>query len=173
MISSCIPIPLLLGGGDEPTIPDLNPHYLPVGIHDCTLEEVSAVSGQPPQRKAMMDKLSEYTTAIRMLGVTGWILVNGSFVSSKESPGDIDIIVVMNRERWSQLLNTPNAFAALRLLNPGEARMNYRLHIFPGCADASTSDGFVNPDRHLVPYFDLFTTIRNGGARKGILRVAI
>lgn len=173
MISSCIPISFSIGGGGETTIPILNPDYLPKGIHDCTLDEIAEVFGQGDRRRDLAGKLREFILELRRVGVSGWILVDGSFVSSKDWPGDIDVIVVIDRKKWTICKDPSLRVSALRLLGMGEARRRFELHVIPGYADGSTADGFINPTEYMTKFLTLFTTVKYKTNRKGILRVAM
>lgn len=68
--------------------------YLPPGDHEATLSEVESAFGSSGfKRRQLMDGLREVATRLWGLGVeTIW--VDGSFISSKERPGDVDVIYV-------------------------------------------------------------------------------
>ena len=71
--------------------------FLPPGSHDATLAEVEAVFGrfqETERRITLFRKLSEYIAELRSLGHAREVLLDGSFVTAKVSPGDIDLIVV-------------------------------------------------------------------------------
>src|SRR5690349_17564318 len=92
-------------------IPDLNEHgLLPVGIHDCTFSELEARFGQNQwvtdtqsdsprevlcqQRGKLCASLKAYLAELRRIGLDVEVLVDGSFVTEKPDPNDIDLIVV-------------------------------------------------------------------------------
>lgn len=68
--------------------------YLPPGDHVATIDEVSHVFGSSTfRRRQLMDGLRQVVAKLREFGVeTIW--VDGSFISSKERPGDVDVIYV-------------------------------------------------------------------------------
>jgi len=70
--------------------------WLPVGHHQATWEEVVArFEGKPGSQRAILTgKLLELRDSLRSLGVTGYLLLNGSYVSAKSEPGDFDVLVV-------------------------------------------------------------------------------
>lgn len=80
-------------------IPDFDPHgLLPVGVHDCTLEEVAARFGVfrgNEQRPRLMAKLEAFITEARGAGFARWVLVDGSFVTAQPNPNDIDLVLVL------------------------------------------------------------------------------
>lgn len=71
---------------------------LPVGVHDCTLEEIGERFGAfqgSDIRVRPFEKLKEY---LRELGKTGFaaaVIIDGSFVTSKPEPEDIDLILIV------------------------------------------------------------------------------
>jgi hypothetical protein len=85
-------------------IPDLNEHgLLPCAIHDCTLEEMAERFGQNRWvdnkmrecRSRRFTHLRHYFTEFRRVGLPGSLLVDGSFVTDKAEPADIDLAVVL------------------------------------------------------------------------------
>lgn len=72
-------------------IPEFTTHgVLPQGIHPATLEEVLERFGGNERRHQLLTGLIE---ALRLLRAAGCrrIYINGSFVTSKERPNDIDV----------------------------------------------------------------------------------
>ncbi len=84
------------------TIPDLNEHgVLPRGVHHCNMEEVRARFGtfrQTDARPRLCDHLVRYMTEAGSTGAVAAVFVDGSFVTNKEVPGDVDLIVVVNED---------------------------------------------------------------------------
>jgi hypothetical protein len=93
-------------------VPDLNEHgLLPVGIHDCTFQELQAVFGRNqwvpdpqsesrrevlcPQRDRLCDRLGDYLVRLRAVRLPVEVLIDGSFVNGKADPNDVDLIVVL------------------------------------------------------------------------------
>ena len=71
-------------------IPSLNAGELPTGIHLTTLEEIEFAFGrQNNRRKVLLSGLKKATQMFREAGVR-FILVDGSFVTDKEEPADVD-----------------------------------------------------------------------------------
>lgn len=84
---------------------------LPVGIHDCTFAELEAAFGQNPwvqdpqsesrrellcpRRSSLCARLQAYLEELRRVGIDAEVLVDGSFVTAKPDPNDIDRIVVL------------------------------------------------------------------------------
>ena len=67
--------------------------YLPPGIHLATLAEIAARFGQDSElRRVQMDSLRWLIDLARRAGVSR-IVVNGSFVTDKLEPNDVDCVL--------------------------------------------------------------------------------
>jgi hypothetical protein len=77
-------------------IPVCNDHgYLPVGIHPATLDEIAARFGCGSEiRQAQMESLRWLFDLARRAGVRR-IVVNGSFVTDKLEPNDVDCVLLI------------------------------------------------------------------------------
>jgi hypothetical protein len=107
-------------------IPEFNDDgYLPPGIHAATLAEITARFGQEPElRRAQMDSLRWLVDLAKRVGVQR-LAVNGSFVTDKWEPNDIDCVLLRDvsfprdeaadAELWSGL-----PFIQLALVGPKE-----------------------------------------------------
>ena len=72
-------------------IPEFNADgLLPEGIHSATLNEVRELFGGNERRDQLLEGLVE---ALRLLRAAGCrrVYINGSFVTAKERPNDIDV----------------------------------------------------------------------------------
>ena len=81
------------------SIPSFNENgLLPQGIHTCSLDELRAVFGsfqKSDQRPRLMRKLEAFLVEVRASGIVRAVIVNGSFVTSKAEPNDIDLLLVL------------------------------------------------------------------------------
>jgi hypothetical protein len=77
-------------------IPPLNEDgYLPPGIHPATLEEIAVRFGQESElRQVQMESLRWLIDLARRAGALR-IVVNGSFVSDKLEPNDVDCVLLI------------------------------------------------------------------------------
>lgn len=67
---------------------------LPPGIHRCTVDELKARFGSgSAEREAEIQELLHFVEAAKTAGIRR-LLVNGSFVTGKLSPNDVDIVVL-------------------------------------------------------------------------------
>lgn len=80
-------------------LPPLNEFgYLPPGIHHCTIEELTARFGVgSPEREIETQELLDFVAWARKAGIQR-VIVNGSYVSAKEAPNDIDIVALPGPE---------------------------------------------------------------------------
>ena len=80
-------------------IPELNTHgLLPPGVHDCTVGEITERFGAfqgGEQRPRLMEKLIAFAAEARASGIVRALLVDGSFVTAKPAPNDMDLIVIV------------------------------------------------------------------------------
>lgn len=80
-------------------IPDFEQDgFLPLGIHDCTIEEISERFGRfqsSDRRPSLNAGLINYITELRSANIGKYLIVNGSFVTTKEKPSDIDVLLVL------------------------------------------------------------------------------
>ncbi|MFV1965374.1 MAG: hypothetical protein ACC628_08120 [Pirellulaceae bacterium] len=69
--------------------------YLPPGIHLATVQEISARFGQESElRRVQMESLRWLVELARRAGVQR-IVVNGSFVTDKLEPNDVDCVLLI------------------------------------------------------------------------------
>ena len=79
-------------------IPKLQDGVLPEGLHLCTLEEVKASFIQfrrSDRRPQLTERLTRYAQDAGNSGVVSAVVIDGSYVTDKEEPGDIDLIVAL------------------------------------------------------------------------------
>src|SRR5882672_6336055 len=83
-------------------IPDFEPSgLLPLGLYDCSFEELKSRFGSFEQtdcRPLLFAKLEAFIVAARAAGFVRTVVVDGSFVTAKPSPNDIDLIIVVAAE---------------------------------------------------------------------------
>src|SRR5713101_7351393 len=74
-------------------VPEFRPDgYLPLGVHLATEEEVARRLGKATaRRRALMERVSDWLMLARALGAQR-LLLDGSFVTAKPEPGDVDAV---------------------------------------------------------------------------------
>src|SRR5262245_59948022 len=71
---------------------------LPDGIHDCTLQEVEGRFGrfqESDRRPRLWTKFKQFVSEVQITGLRIVVLIDGSFVTAKANPNDIDLILVL------------------------------------------------------------------------------
>ena len=142
------------------TIPTMNSNYLPTGIHSCTIEEIKQSFGTNDRRNSLIDNLCEYIQNVKDFGLDGHIVIDGSFVTTKEHPGDIDIVLEVGD---SYDLEAPLTISETKILSRTYVKDNFELHLF------------VAPDENTAQDLRSFFSRIKGNKRtkKGLLRIAI
>ena len=75
-------------------IPSLDIHgLLPHGVHDCTLSEIDAAFGWNPHRKNLFQDFKSFLFGEIRPVFSEPVYCDGSFVTDKEQPADIDVIL--------------------------------------------------------------------------------
>ena len=75
---------------------------LPPGIHRCLLAEVVARFGRgSPEREVETTELVAFTHWARQAGIKR-LLVDGSYVTRKQSPNDVDLVILPGPEQPEQ-----------------------------------------------------------------------
>jgi Family of unknown function (DUF6932) len=122
---------------------------LPPGVHQATIDEV--MSAFPPsnqQRQILNDSLQRVAEELQKLDPSLIIFINGSYVTHKAEPNDVDMLIVTMR------------FSARRIIN----------HLDQVCpVEVVSIDITVEPSLPSV-VFDLFTETRRG-RHKGIIQL--
>lgn len=78
-------------------IPAFRPDgWLPEGHHPAAWDEVVATFGGSGEgrRAALTRALLDLRDALAALGVTGSLLLDGSYISDKPEPGDFDVLLI-------------------------------------------------------------------------------
>jgi len=82
-------------------IPQLENGVLPEGIHDCTLKECQDVFGnftRSDRRLRLTHALATYVGDAAASGIAVAVLIDGSYVTAKLEPNDIDLILVLRAD---------------------------------------------------------------------------
>ncbi len=80
-------------------IPPLDQYgLLSAGIHDCTLDELQRRFGSfqiSDRRPVLFQKLLALVVEAKAARFIRWLLIDGSFVTAKSDPNDIDLVLVL------------------------------------------------------------------------------
>lgn len=145
----------------------LNEHgLLPPGIHDLSLDQIDALFGgfqNSERRMNLVKRLREMVAQVGSFSFARHLIVDGSFITSKAEPGDIDIVFVV--ADGSLPITVPlnpfeyNALSAKRL------KKAYQFDVFVVPEGSEAYD-------HYVSYF---ARLKEGpdGVTKGLVRLAL
>lgn len=154
-----VPIPALTDKG-----------LLPIGIHDCSLAEISARFSTSDNRNKRMELwkfFNEYLAVIKPIGVVSNVYVDGGFTTNKPMPKDIDLVLE---------LPPPNP-VILPVLMRQEFQQDfvmnrYKMHVWLWHPSAVPPDDWVSFFQEIKPK-DLVRLGLKPDARKGILKVVL
>jgi hypothetical protein len=151
-------------------IPDLDDGVLPEGVHICTLEELDKTFGvfrRTDQRLNLMKKLRSYIDEARAAENARAVIIDGSYVTAKDEPGDIDLLLVLKREVDLAEEMRPAEY------NVQSRRMVKRLYGFDIFTAVDGSEAY----EEFVSFFEKVKISEaqryTGRLRKGILRIEL
>jgi hypothetical protein len=116
--------------------------YLPPGIHRATLEEIAARFGQESEvRQAQMESLRWLVDLARKAGVQR-IVVNGSFVTEKLEPNDVDCVLLIGPDFPHDAAGEAELLAGLPFIN---------MELVDAAAFHQFTERTFATDRNMVP----------------------
>ena len=84
-------------------IPDFNENgLLPPGVHECTFPEAKDRFAFNDTRLAIWDNLTIAIEKMQAFALTGTLHLDGSYVTDKAIPGDVDLILDVRNEAQNQ-----------------------------------------------------------------------
>lgn len=146
-------------------IPELNQDgFLPEGIHEASLEELRERFGRfqrTDRRPVLFAKLSTYMAEVRASGLVVAVIVDGSFVTAKDEPSDIDLVLVLRPDHDDRAELRPFEYNAVV---KHVVRRRFRFDVF------SAREGTDEYEKSL----NFFQRVRDrSDLRKGVLKVIL
>jgi hypothetical protein len=151
-------------------IPELFDGVLPEGIHSCTIEEIEKVFGKfnrSDKRVRLTEKLRAYIGEAQKVGNTVALIVDGSYITAKPEPSDIDLILVLQENFDIAQEVSPFEY------NIQSKRMVKRLYGFDILPAVEQSEAYN-------AYLEFFAKVRKDDPeqktnqfRKGLLRIEL
>jgi len=146
-------------------IPAFDEHgLLPVGVHDCTLDEIRLRFGAfqaSDRRPQLWVRLKEFLAEAKASGIVVSVVVDGSFVTVEPEPNDIDLIVEVSA---SHDLAADLSIAAYSILSKQRVRRRFGFDLLLARHGSPEAGRWV----------EFFQQVRLApGRRKGILRVRL
>jgi hypothetical protein len=146
-------------------IPALNSDgLLPPGIHGTTLDEIRQRFGSfqdSDRRVRLFDRLEQLVMELGRSGRFAALVVDGSFVTAKSMPEDVDLIVTLRQDHdWKADLG-PSDYA---LVSRPKLRRRFGFDVL------LATDGGGDYER----YVEFFSRVReDASVRKGMLRIEL
>jgi len=146
-------------------IPTLEPDgFLPVGLHDCTLDEIRIAFGSfqgSERRPQLFNRLRELVRESAATKFIRSLLVDGSFATDKPEPNDIDLVLVLSRNHDLAADLLPHEY---NLISKRRVQKRY------GFDMVAVREGTVEFEEAVA----FFERVREQpGRRKGILRLSL
>ena len=137
---------------------------LPEGVHDCNLAEIKARFGsfhRSDRRPQLFARLESFLDEAKASPMVRSLLVDGSFVTTKSDPNDIDLIVVVTSDHDFSADLSP---ADYNVVSKQRVRRRYGFDLLVA------REGSVEYRR----WVDFFQQVRlEPDRRKGILRLTL
>lgn len=149
-----VPIPALTTDG-----------YLPVGAHDCTLDDVETRFAGNPHRVQLLNDFRRFLQWLRIThGLDLPYYVDGSYTTRKALPSDIDFIIDISNATQQQIGTAMYLFA----VEQSQMKANFRVDFW------AYHPGASNDLRQFFQYVrteELQQRRLPADTRKGILRI--
>lgn len=132
------------------------------GVHDLTVEQIKEAFGSfssTDRRCRLFERLKEYIAKVTAKPWFREMFIDGSFVTDKESPSDIDLIVVVDNDLLPEDLLRPADYNLL------SRRRTRRMYGFDVISVPHGSEALTN-------WLDYFSLVRGSSLRKGIVRLS-
>ncbi len=147
------------------SISELNERgLLPAGVWDCSLTEIRKRFGsfqKADRRVLLFEKLESFVEEARQTGMVKAIIVDGSFISAKPDPNDIDLIVVLEKGHDFEIEIRPMAY---NVLSRKRVHRRYGFDMFVVVEDSDSYKKRV----------DFFQQVKDSDdLKKGLLRIAL
>lgn len=138
--------------------------FLPEGIHECTIEEITDRFGRfqaSDARPRLNIGLVKYWQELNEANIGKYLIVDGSFITNKDEPSDIDVLLVAKDDY------VPTDEMPPFMKNPASRKYvlkNHKLDFKLGWDDDDTS----------LEYLALYQDVKyQPGLKKGILKIVL
>lgn len=143
------------------------PPLLPAGLHSHSLESFWALAVEPfpnsARRSMLYTNLQVYLSKLADTGIKARVWLDGSYLTQKPEPDDIDLVVVFDGDSANAL--TPEAQRLLLvLLDMNIMDSRFKLHVFAVQSTNETGQDY---------WLHLFGTLRDEVTPKGIAELRV
>ncbi len=144
-----------------------SPPLLSGGLHPMSLEEFRAIAVDPfpssERRPMLYANLEAYLRQVAETGLTGSIWLDGSYLTHKQEPDDIDLVIVFDGTSANALPDQAQQ-QLLILLDQNTQHGRYKLHVFAIEKDDNEGKNY---------WLGFFGTLRDGVTPKGMAELRI
>lgn len=149
------------------TIPEFTNHgLLPVGIHDCNIADVEAYFCGNDHRRDIWARFLDFLAWVETMPKPSAILIDGSFVTDKALPSDVDVVVdISTCDTRDQ-----NTWFGAHAREHGAHKANHKTDFYPYVKGVSNEFGLF------FQYVRVSEALERGVSaeqRKGILRMQL
>jgi len=141
---------------------------LPEGIHNCSLNEAEQLLVSDGRRKELWEKLGNFLNWIKPMNFFEFIYIDGSFLTDKPTPNDIDLVLEIKQNTTSGLSNVdPKVF------NNPYVKSQFSLDVYVTPYIVPTN---YNDFREFFQYIGIKEGLNRGlnpKEKKGILKVML
>jgi len=145
-------------------LPSFNKNgILPRGVYECQFSEAKNLLVRNEKRKSLWDKFEQFLNWIRPMNFFEYVYIDGSYITDKEEPNDIDIVLEINNSFSSEISSVDRKVFD----------HNYVLNNF-------SLDAYISPSKNNFSEFFQYVGVKEGLSRglnpkdkKGILKVKI
>ena len=151
-------------------IPELIDGVLPVGTHTCTIEEVADFFGRfsgSDRRSHLTEKLIQYVAAARNSGIATAVIVDGSYITKKPEPNDIDLILLVRADFDLSAEMRPTEY---NVQSKRAVRRRYGFDVLPAVEGSESYEEYLGLFSQIRPDDPEQATTR---AAKGLLRIEL
>lgn len=167
------------------SIPDFDEYgYLPQGIYNCDIEQIKLRFCNNDHRARQFEMLESYISRLAVFGANFACYLDGSFISDKEDPKDIDLVLEFPAKgslEYQKIVSVPKWSEEKWLIfKPWQVKAEFGLHFFhwmPIMQVGGENDHISNfQEIHASNVIDIMN--RKGikvplGRKKGILRIVV
>lgn len=100
---------------------------LPKGVHSCSLDEAREYFATNTHRKKLWEDFLRFLKEIKNKGLTGDLFIDGSFVTDKEEPNDIEVTLDVKNESVDQQKKAIIVFC----LHHNSYKQDYNVDFYP------------------------------------------
>lgn len=139
---------------------------LDVGIHDATVDEIGETFGKfqkTSKRQSLFSELKKLVEQLQSHEFVKHILVDGSFVTSKDVPGDIDLIIGVSKDIFDRLEIEDIKPIEYNVVSARRLRKRYPFDVYVSPIGSESYES----------YLKFFANLKGAEEKKGLVRIKL